>query len=597
MSQQHRQALAALLYGVRTNDGFVLLTGEVGTGKTTTCRCLVEQLPETADVALILNPRLTPVELISSVCDELKISYPDGTGSIKQLIDVLNHFLLGNHAAGRQTILIIDEAQSLSFEALEQVRLLTNLETSQTKLLQVILIGQPELRDLLAREDLRQLSQRITARCHLVPFTRAETSTYIGHRLQLAGASRPLFEDRAIDVIFHSSKGIPRLINVMADRALLGAFAEGLATVDNKVARRAVDEVLLASQSRGIRAHAHLPARAMVVLLCVGLFGGLWYASGAKISWPTGLLETLDPRLEVAALESEETPPLEIPAGAPPAVDLVAGKSAALTAAPKPQEPRESSSLEERDEDTAEQAPVLTETLHRSELVPTDQAVLPLPRLVEQLEALAPAATSSAWPSLYQLWGFESTAPDERIACAQAKIAGLACLKVNGSWSLLLRFNRPAILPVLTPSGSWVPAVLQRVTDDHVSLIVAGEVLRASRAAVEAIWFGTFQLLWQLPPSGRDVLLPGMRNTDVKWLRERIESATGKAVAGTTPDLYDDALVSAIRSLQRSQALEADGIAGARTLVALNNLLADTPVPRLTGTARSITGPDNVVYP
>ncbi|HEY9150185.1 MAG TPA: AAA family ATPase, partial [Gammaproteobacteria bacterium] len=244
MSARHREALAHLLYGVGEGGGFVQLTGEVGTGKTTLCRALLEQLPDNVDVALILNPKVTALELIATLCDELRVPYPAGTDSIKTLTDALNRYLLQAHAAGRRTVLLIDEAQNLSPEVLEQVRLLTNLETQREKLLQVILIGQPELRDLLARDDLRQLAQRITARYHLEPMNRTETEAYVLHRLQVGGASGSLFGRGAFDALQRLSGGVPRLINVLADRALLGAYVENRAQVTTPVLRRAAREVL-----------------------------------------------------------------------------------------------------------------------------------------------------------------------------------------------------------------------------------------------------------------------------------------------------------------------------------------------------------------
>jgi len=207
MSARHREALAHLLYGLGEGGGFVQLTGEVGTGKTTICRCLLEQVPDNVDLALVLNPKVTGAELIATVCDELGIEYPAGTTSIKTLTDLLNRYLLDAHARGQRTVLIIDEAQNLSTEVLEQVRLLTNLETATQKLLQIVLIGQPELRDLLARNELRQLAQRVTARYHLEPISRGETAAYIRHRLQICGTSRSLFNKRAMDRIHELSGG------------------------------------------------------------------------------------------------------------------------------------------------------------------------------------------------------------------------------------------------------------------------------------------------------------------------------------------------------------------------------------------------------
>jgi general secretion pathway protein A len=244
-SAKHREALAHLLYGIKEEGGgFVALTGEVGTGKTTLCRCLIEQLPENVDVALILNPRLDAVELLAAVCDELRIGYPRAGASLKILVDALNEHLLAAHAKGRRTVLVIDEAQNLSFDVLEQVRLLTNLETSQHKLLQIILIGQPELSRLLEQKRLRQLAQRITARYHLAPLTRGETVEYIRHRLAVSGCPAPLFTPGALAAVHRLSGGVPRLINIICDRALLGAYAQGRFQADRATVRRAAREVL-----------------------------------------------------------------------------------------------------------------------------------------------------------------------------------------------------------------------------------------------------------------------------------------------------------------------------------------------------------------
>ena len=244
LSAGHREALAHLLWGLSEGGGgFVQLTGEVGTGKTTLCRALLEQLPPAVDVAMVFNPALTAVELLATVCDELHVAHP-GTASLKALVDVLDRYLLDAHARGRRTVLVIDEAQNLSREVLEQIRLLTNLETTREKLLQIVLIGQPELRQVLAREDLRQLAQRVTARYHLRPFTCAETAAYVTHRLQIAGQRRPIFKRGALRALHRLSRGIPRLINTIADRALLGAYARNRAQVEAPVVRRAAAEVL-----------------------------------------------------------------------------------------------------------------------------------------------------------------------------------------------------------------------------------------------------------------------------------------------------------------------------------------------------------------
>lgn len=248
MSHKHREALAHLVYGVSSDGGFVLLTGEVGTGKTTVCRCLLEQLPENTDVAFVLNPKLSAEELLAVLCDELGIRYPEGYPSIKVLVDRINAYLLDAHARERKTVLIIEEAQNLTTDVLEQLRLLTNLETNQRKLLQIVMVGQPELQDKLAMPEMRQLAQRITARYHLGSLSKEEVAEYVTHRLAVAGVHTKLFPPPVMDKLFRLSGGVPRLINVICDRALLGAYVHGKERVDKKTLAKAAREVFGESQ-------------------------------------------------------------------------------------------------------------------------------------------------------------------------------------------------------------------------------------------------------------------------------------------------------------------------------------------------------------
>ena len=244
MSERHGEALAHLVYGVTESGGFIQLTGEVGTGKTTLVRTLLQnRIPENADVAVVLNPQLSAHEFLVTICEELEIDVPEDQDSSKALIDALNQHLLNAHAESRRTILVVDEAQNLAPAVLEQVRLLTNLETTKQKLLQIILIGQPELRDLLARNDLRQLAQRITGRYHLEPMSREETALYVEHRLRVAGALGEVFDSGAKREIFRLSQGVPRLINVICDRALLGAYSQESRGVNKRFVKRAAAEV------------------------------------------------------------------------------------------------------------------------------------------------------------------------------------------------------------------------------------------------------------------------------------------------------------------------------------------------------------------
>src|SRR5210317_592366 len=273
LSPRHRDALAHLMDGIGTggSGGFVQLTGEVGTGKTTMCRCLLEQIPEGTRIALLLNPLVTPRELLAAVSEELGIDISGSIDSTRLLVDGLNHYLIEAHQRGERVVVVIDEAQNLSPEALEQVRLLTNLETSKEKLLQIVLLGQPELRELLQRRSLRQLAQRITARYHLSPLGPKDTHSYIRHRMQIAGAQRNPFKRGAMNAVYQRSQGIPRLINIIADRALVAAFAKERMDVTAAMVQEAANEVQLGEhQVRRVRWPWIAGAFAGIVALALG---------------------------------------------------------------------------------------------------------------------------------------------------------------------------------------------------------------------------------------------------------------------------------------------------------------------------------------
>lgn len=281
MSERHREALAHLIYGIKRDGCFVLLTGEVGTGKTTICRCLLEQIPQDCDIAIILNPRLTVEELLETICKEFGISCPEPRHSVKKYVDLINEYLLAANARGRKSVLIIDEAQNLNVAVLEQMRLLTNLETSQRKLLQIILLGQPELRDMIERPNLRQLAQRITARYHLAPLTEHEVAAYVAHRLAVSGVHSRIFPARTIGLLSRLSGGIPRLINVLCDRALLGAYIEGETAVSRRIMSKAAREVLGERYPR----LSTLPLRrlALAALLGASALATIYYSYQSKL--------------------------------------------------------------------------------------------------------------------------------------------------------------------------------------------------------------------------------------------------------------------------------------------------------------------------
>ena len=280
MSSRHKEAMAHLSYGLIQGGGFIVLTGEVGTGKTTLCRNLLGELPDTLDVALILNANINEQELLQTICDELKIEYQQDT-SQKQLLDRINQYLLETFAQNRHTVLIIDEAQLLSRDVLEQIRLLTNLETTKAKLLQIILIGQPELNDLLSRNDLRQLAQRVTARYHLGPLRRNEIEDYIHFRLSVAGCKKPLFSKQALNRLHSMTQGIPRRINVLADHALLAAYSNDQLLVDAKMVKAAAKDVFIETvgpEKSAVRLPKWALPLALIALLNIALW---WYFSGS----------------------------------------------------------------------------------------------------------------------------------------------------------------------------------------------------------------------------------------------------------------------------------------------------------------------------
>ena len=315
LSERHAEALAHLLYGVNESGGFIQLTGEVGTGKTTVVRTLLSRVPHHADVAVILNPRVTPVEFLLTICEELGLGIADADrDSVKQMVDALNRRLLAAHAGGRRIIVIVDEAQNLSAEVLEQVRLLTNLETPTQKLLQIILIGQPELRDLLDRTDLRQLAQRITGRYHLEPLSREETRGYIRHRLRVAGATDEIFTASALAEVHRLAAGIPRVINVTCDRALLGAYTQE---------RRKVSAALVRSAAGEVYGRRFVP-RWMGWLAAA--FGAAGVAGAVLFSWHLWQRQTLHSAIRAA-------PAAVVPLAAPPPAARLAAPKAAPAAA------------------------------------------------------------------------------------------------------------------------------------------------------------------------------------------------------------------------------------------------------------------------
>ena len=524
MSQRHADALAHLLYGISESGGFIQLTGEVGTGKTTLIRSLFEQLPEEADVALILNPELTTEEFLTAITEELGIKLPKEI-SVKALVDGLNAYLLDAHGRGRRTVLIVDEAQNLGTEILEQVRLLTNLETPKQKLLQIILIGQPELREVLSRADMRQVAQRVTGRYHLEPLNQADTTKYVEHRMRIAGSSGPVFRPAAIREIFRRSNGVPRLINVVADRALLAGYAQETRRIDRRLVRRAAAEVFGDRQVGTWRRRLATGVVAAALAGAVALGASLWFNRPGDIA--DGPLS-----------EAEFSP-------AP---------------APRLAEAGEILAVQEPANEAGDTQP-LTELL-------ADPAV--------------PKDTAAAFATLFDLWG-RSFEPDGQPACQQAQVLNLRCWFQRGSFTYLRSMDRPAILNLIGEDGEQYQVVLRHMDTDTASLAFGSHTYRTSLTDLSRYWYGDSLMLWRPGALQGDDLAPGMEGEGVRWLRAslaHIDGDPGSALdAGAS--FFDSDLEARVRDYQRKRRLSVDGIAGAQTQIAINTDLEIPGTPLL----------------
>lgn len=541
LSRRHAEALAHLLYGITESGGFIQLTGEVGTGKTTVVRSLLEQLPEHAEVALVLNPRLSPDEFLLTICDELHIAVPDRR-SQKSVIDALNARLLEAHAAGQRVVLIVDEAQNLSADVLEQIRLLTNLETAKQKLLQIILIGQPELRDVLERSDLRQLAQRITARYHLEPLESDELRGYVRHRLEVAGSRAEIFTPGALKALHRSSRGIPRLVNVIADRALLGAWSREELKVSAKLARKAALEVFGNRVSRRAR---RSPG---VVAIALGLAGvGIAILSGVVTTLVRERMSESSPPPAVSTAPARAAAPA---AGVTPGLDAVAAPAPSETPSPAPADPA----------------------------APVAEPLLPLADRLAGGEFST--GTDAAFAALFDAWGLEYR-PGDGPACDQAVGRGLRCLLQRGTWGELATLDRPAILVLADRQGRDHQMVLAGLRGTNAELLSGGSMITVPLGELLPMWYGEYLLLWQPAAGDGRVMARNAVGADVLWLRRTLGELRGTPVLPADSEFYDASLEAAVREFQRNARIAVDGIAGAMTLISANNALGLAGRPRL----------------
>ena len=533
MSERHREALAHLLYGLDGGGGFVLLTGEIGAGKTTVCRCFLEQIPANCNVAYIFNPKLTVTELLQAICDEFHVQVPAGAQTVKDYVDPLNAFLLAQHAAGRNNVLIIDEAQNLSADVLEQLRLLTNLETAERKLLQVVLIGQPELRGMLARPELEQLAQRVIARFHLGALSEAETAQYIRHRLTVAGLTGALpFDRAALRLIHQLTRGVPRRINLLCDRALLGGYASGQPQVTPAIVRRAAAEVFDAQP-------APRPPKRRPDAVGLGLVVLAAAVAGAGLTWG---LQSPEKRADKAGAAAST-------AAASAASSPASAASAAPLAASAASQPASAAS-------SAEPAP---EPLRLADWAPQD---------------------GDAWAALAQRWGLP-LAP-QADPCAAAAQRGLQCYRTgNGSLSLIRLIDRPVLLTLQRPGQPAALAALVGLDGQQATLMVDGKPRAVALPELAGAWRGEFTTFWRVPPGyahRADNMAPLRAWLAVQLARVPGIATPASAAASTPPGLME--LTRQVQAFQASQGLQPDGRVGPVTLMQVNRA-AGVAEPRL----------------
>ncbi|WP_027328786.1 ExeA family protein [Marinimicrobium agarilyticum] len=538
MSEQHREALAHLLFGLQ-GGGFVQLTGEVGTGKTTIIRCLLEQLPENTDIALVLNPMASVPELLSTICDELGAKYIADRPTVKTLTDALYNQLLDNHMQGRKTVLLIDEAQSLSAEALEQIRLLTNLETHTEKLLNIILVGQPELCDLLAQPSLRQLAQRITARFHLRPLTQEETAAYIRHRLHVAGLAedRQLIPEKIEREVHRFSGGIPRLINILCERMLLGAYGQNRTEIDQSLFEQARREITGERAEPASSAPVQpLPPAAQPITASprpsasrgtVQSVPRLWWQLGGGIALLTG-------GLALGWLFG----------GAPTTVSP-------QTAAPE-----------------VVAAPVPVEA-------PVETPAVPEPKAPTLLDHNWPLRLPEAQRQLATVVGLQI--PNSGSPCIEDDEAGHHCAQTRlDTWNDLIALDRPVVMTLITPERKLAYVPLLGLGDTRALTWADGEEQFIQWSELASMWNGEVHYFWFRPAEFDGSLAPSERNAAVRWLAERFAELDGESTP-LTSDRYNAALRKRVELFQRQYDLTADGLFGENTLLQLSRALGLDP--------------------
>jgi len=558
-THQHQEALAHLVYGLNSAGGIILLTGEVGTGKTTISRKLLEDIPKNIDIAWIVNPRLSVEELLAAICDELGIDYPDGNSSIKIFTDLINAYLIHAHGNDRNVVLMIDEAQNLSPEVLEQLRLLTNLETSERKLLQIVLLGQPELKTMLERTDLRQLAQRITARYHLHPLGKVETREYIRHRLAVGGCNKTVFSQRAINLIHHLSHGTPRLINLLCDRALRGVYSGNGVMVYPKHVRKASREVLGQAETPKRRFLVPVAVTVLLTAAVAILATGIWQNHPlqfksvlARQNLPSSTLG-IEPKHRNTATEKVTHSPLP---------DQVAESVEINTQGIPP--------TEGIVRQTAKKAPDATTEAGKNGIILADS---PSPwKTIEEN-----GTKTLAFQTLAGIWhtGLVST---EGQPCDQLMNKKLFCLSQRTNLWLLQKLDRPAIFRIIDQNGGLHYAVIRSASDGRAIIQLDKQRWSIHLSELKQRWQDSMTLIWMKPPGYKKALQIGDSGKAVEWLAHQLDRIQGSMIPSGQSHTMDAILEDRLKYFQKSEGIPQDGIAGVLTLMRINERIGlDSP--------------------
>ena len=558
LSKSHEEALAHLNYAISQGDGFVEITGEVGTGKTTLCRAFLESLDDQTVAAYIFNPKLGPKQLIRSINDEFGLQY--NADDTKDLIDKLNRFLIQKKSERKKVLILIDEAQNLTKTVLEQLRLLSNLETSKEKLLQIILVGQPELAAMLDSHDLRQIGQRISLHYQIMPLNLKETQEYIQYRLNIASQKRsPLFDPASVRKIYAYSRGIPRLINIACDRALLAAFSMNQHKVTGRIAQAALSEMVHRSRARQTGLMDGRKALAFFLLLCVIAAVLLYYRP---------LRDALSVRFTALPSATAAAPSADVPAAAAALAHSPSEAASATTAARDVLPGRPPSALP-----IQPTSDIGTDTRLAALLSHIDGRASRLTALKETLEAWG----SSVEPKHY----LEAVDDDSTFLNLSAKAAGYLIQRIEADLTVLRNLNMPAILE-FRAGAKRPPAYLAliAVIGDKMVLKGPGETAIETNAdEIDQSWTGVAYLPWKnfLSLAGT---IPGNAPADSVVALKMLLRDLGNRSLPLSRE-YDAATQKTIEQIQGQYGLPVDGVVGPLTKIVLYREGKNFDIPRL----------------